>query len=36
MISFRNDYSEVAHPLVWKALSEISSEQNEGYEAVEN
>ena len=29
--SFMNDYSEIAHPLVLKALMEASSEQNKGY-----
>jgi threonine aldolase len=29
--SFKNDYSEMAHPLIMKALSEVGSKQFEGY-----
>lgn len=31
MISFRNDYSEVAHPLILQKLTECATTQNEGY-----
>ncbi len=31
MISFRNDYSECAHPDILKALSDFAYEQNDGY-----
>ena len=31
MYSFRNDYSEGAHPLIIKALTESNLEQTEGY-----
>lgn len=31
MISFRNDYSEIAHPLILQKLLECAHTQNEGY-----
>ena len=30
-ISFRNDYSEGAHPRLLEALAQASAEQNSGY-----
>ena len=31
MISFRNDYSEIAHPRILEKLLECATTQNEGY-----
>ena len=31
MISFRNDYSEIAHPLILQKLLECAHTQNNGY-----